>query len=457
MTEQSTDERALAAALGSYVTGVEADPNVYTAVHRWRRRRRRITGVVAAVVVLAAAAVPLAAYQLASRHRHEQPAGPPPVYVHSNGVRGSLGGNQQLLEDATRAVLAKEQHGSPWPDEIRPVYAERDAQHDVTVVLFTGTSPADPDTAFGIAVSRVGTGPWDLPDRADSISKRDPRAAAQAQQRLWGDPLWMPTIDINPLSMAYIAIVVPTDADAEIGTTTSISPGGIPQRRFEPLGLHAGTLLLDLTGRGSTRIVISKGREVLSTWDYRADSTGLYRVDGSLQPRPDQVAAAVAHARGHVDADSAVVQMSVGTIPAYVQEYHGLRMTFRIIWGGVVAHRQCVLIAMEFDSGALAPFLTCDHGNGTSTGDGPGLVPAGSFDRTTVAWGVQPGAGPYEIMAPPGAVRAEVEYADHTSVPVQLDNGFGVTEHPGRAVTVRVYDGGGHLMEQVGMDQNVHH
>jgi len=66
--------------------------------------------------------------------------------------------------------------------------------------------------------------------------------------------------------MAYIAIVVPTDADAEIGTTTSISPGGIPQRRFEPLGLHAGTLLLGPDRPRSTRIVISKGREVLSTW-----------------------------------------------------------------------------------------------------------------------------------------------------------------------------------------------
>jgi len=66
---------------------------------------------------------------------------------------------------------------------------------------------------------------------------------------------------------------------------------------------------------------------------------------------------------------------------------------------------------------------------------------------------VQPGAGPYEIMAPLARCGRRSSYADHTSVPVQLDNGFGVTEHPGRAVTVRVYDGGGHLMEQVGMDQ----
>jgi hypothetical protein len=361
-----------------------------------------------------------------------------------------------LLDEAHAAFMLKEKHGSPWPEQIVPVYAERDPQHDVTIVLFSGTAPND-DRAFGIWATRVGIGSWDVAENATVVSKRDPKAAARAHERIWGDPLWMQTVEVGQLSLEYLAIVVPVGSDAEIGGITDVAASGVTQFQYDPLELHAGTALLNLSGRSATKIMIINHRDIVSTWTYGVDSGGIYRVDGALTPRPDQIAAAAQHARGQVEADSDAVRDAV-RFAAYLQEYRGLHMTFRIIWGGVIDKQPCVLTAMEFDSGALAPLLTCHKADGGATTEWTGPVRAGSFDHTTVAWTsdlVTHAVAPCYVMAPPGAVRAEVEYADHLSVPVVLDNGFGAARHHGRAVTVRIYDGAGHLLEQARVDHNV--
>jgi hypothetical protein len=448
----SHPEEELAGALAAYVEEVRTDRDMYAAVLRWHRRRRRaqLGGSLAVAAAVVAVVAVIAAGQPLASDPKPAPATPPPTYVHPNGVRGSLGGDQQLLDQARSAVLSKKDHGDPWPDEITPLYAERTG--NATIVLFLGTSRANPKLGMGLTATQVGNQrTWTVVPNAGAQDRGDPMEDARFQQRYYGDPFWTPTQQIGDHD--YLAIVVPPRTRAEIADGLTIAADGTPVRTYVPLELHAGTAFLDLGGRGPLAIRYSDGGRVVSQWIYRASTAGIYTVDRTLRPTDAELAAAAAHARGHVD--QRALSLAGTAVAADVAMYDGLRMRFRVSWGGTILGEPCVIAGMQFDSGATYAILICAAARGGGTEATLGTVQAGAFDQVSMAWSDLGGKAPYRIMARPGVVRAEVVYADQV-VPVPLDNGFGLVTRPGKATVVRLYDAAGHRVEEVPIDRGVH-
>jgi hypothetical protein len=439
LTSQHADERDLRAALAPYVADAHTSTDLYAEVLRWHRRRLRIRrGLVAGVVAVAAVGGTVIATSLpyTPAPTTSQPA---PVYTHPNGVRGSLGGNQQLIDDAAkaaRAEFAKDRNSrGPSPDRITPVLAERSGQ--ATVVLFTGTSRAKPDWVSGVVAYRIGTQRWLIQFGGGVHKPTGVEMDTKALQKYYGDPVWVASVSSG--GDTYAAIIVPASMRATVSLAPEVAVDGSLHRRFRPLELHAGTALVRTTG--GTVIRISRGNAAMSAWT---------EFHPSFSPRltDEEVAAAASMARGHADL-GLVRRAPVGGV-RLVRELAGTAATFRVIWGGQIAGNPCVLTAVQFASGALLPDLVCKAARSSTS---RGTVPAGTFDRTALAWSSR-GHAPYYVMAPPGAVRAEFVYAGRT-VPVSLDNGFGRSTDPGKATAVRLYDAGGNLVEERAMDQGI--
>jgi hypothetical protein len=458
LTSQPAEDRVLADALAAYVLDVYADPNLYEKVRRWHRRRRqlRVTGSVAlASVVAAAVTIAVATGSLPQAAPRPAPAAstPTPVYTHPNGVRGSLGGDQQLIDSAGRAVLAESmgRKGSdPRPDSLRAFYAERTGK--VTVVMFTGTSKQDSNLTFHGLATRTGTGRW------EGTWSSGPRRSAgvdvgRAQQ--WdGEPFLM--LDTLVGSRTYLAIVVPPGVTAGLARGLDVAADGTPKKIFWPVELHAGTALLDVSTGPSVSGQLSQRGRVISHWTRsgQQDGGGAYLADDSVYPTAAQQHAAAAAARGTVDPKA--LTEAVASLGMDAQRFAGAHMRFRVVWGGRIDGESCVLVAMQFDSGALLPELTCLEAGGGTGSVLPGTVSAGAMDRTVLAWSV---TSQVQVMAPPGAVRAEIVYANHSTLPVPLDNGYGMgpQKRDGAvATTVRVYAAGGRLLDQRAVDEGVH-
>jgi hypothetical protein len=126
------------------------------------------------------------------------------------------------------------------------------------------------------------------------------------------------------------------------------------------------------------------------------------------------------------------------------QRLYGRRATLELPWGGAVGKDQCAMAALRYPSGALFAGFACakNHNVGAL-----GLLPAGSFERTLVAWRAS-SYGPYVVLGPRQGVRAEYTYAGGTTIQVPLTDGFGYATHTGKLTMVRVYDAGGRLLDQ---------
>jgi hypothetical protein len=448
-----TDEdRAVGAALASYVTDMHASPELYDSVRRWckRRRRARVVGSLTAVAAVAAT-VTVVVSNLPALAPITVAA--PPTYTHPNGVRGSLGGNQELLNDATRAVMAqiKKVRKLSTPDSIRPFYAER--TDNATAVLFTGTSKQHPGSSYGVQAIRVGTGAWTIGWSGRTASNPGQAAVDVEFAQRWSDnPLLM--VNLTYGNASYLAIVVPPELTAELSRGRDVAADGTVGQAFQPLALHAGTALLNVGSTAPVAIQLKDRGHVISHGVRGSTGGGGSIVaDDSVYPTTAQQTAAAALARGKADAGA--VKEAASSLGMDAQPYAGVPMRFRVLWGGTLRGMHCVLVAVQFDSGALFPDLGCVHAGGGSESEAPGMVPAGSFDRRVLSWA---GSNGVEIMAPPGAVRVEVEYADRTSQRAALDNGFAEvrpTRHA-KATVVRVYDAGGQLLDQRPVNDGVH-
>ena len=440
----------LARAFAPYVAEVRPSNDLYAEVLRWHRRRRRVrvagflsvltaAGVATAVAIAGAPA----AVQLPGKGPVATPT-PGVTYTHPNGVRGTLGGNQQLLDDATRAAFAEFRANSGSqvsdPDHITPVFAERSGQF--VVVLFTGTSRTMRDWIFDVKATKQGSGRWLIESGGGVHSAKPALADADIKyaQKSYGDPFWV--TNATYANSGYVAIVVPPTTRAEVAYGLEVSAEGTVGRQYRPLELHAGTALIQMNGSGSVRL--SAGNKVLATWTNQQTSA-------RTMPTTAEVAAAAKQARGHADATTAKAAAQMVYFDAH--RFGSAGMRFRVIWGGLLAGRQCVLAAYQYPSGALYPNWVCDEPDGLS-GSSDGTVAAGTFDHRMLAWTSFDHS--YLVMAPPGAVRAEFVYAGRAPVPVPLDNGLGHTEQAGTATAVRTFDAAGNLIEQRRIDDGFH-
>jgi hypothetical protein len=422
----------LAAELAPYLRGLAPRPDLYSILRR-KRRRRRILSAVAAASLIGVAAIPATHLPRSADRVITLPAGP--SYTHANGVRGSLGGNQALLDEALRfgrqQVRTEQVAAAARIDaaSLHPVFAERSGS--LTYVLLLGRMARSGQTAH-LELVRTGTQPWQRTD-GGVVPQNGDTFDTEAAQKLYGEPFWVHQID--RADAPRLVILVPADTTATISLGVTVNAAGVATRLpAQPLTLHAGTALIDATRwDGPVQITLTRGR--ITTFWHQYISYGLQYTDG-------QLTAAAAKARGH--GNGAVFAYAASVARMEGERLYGGRATLELPWGGLVGKDQCALAALRYPSGALYAEFACANNHG----GGPlGLLPAGSFERTLVAWRAN-FYGPYAVLAPRQAVRAEYTYAGGTTIQVPLTDGFGYATHTGKLTMVRVYDAGGRLLDQ---------
>jgi hypothetical protein len=442
----STDERALGTALARYAEDAGTTRDMYAGVLRWhrRRRRRRVAGTALGLAAALAAGTIVATTRTPEKLVAIPAAPPPNTYTHPNGVRGSLGGNVRLLNEASRAALAQMRVFKDHPDHLTPIFAERSG--DTVVVLFEGTSAVRPTAQYGVSAVQKGGGKWKA--AGSSLTIPADQAAGQratdieVAQKFYGpDPLWVDWLGGDGVA----AVIVPPDLRAEALRGAVVAADGSVRPNWVPLKLNAGTALVPIKTIGQIRF--RRAGRIISTTKV---TQGV--VSNPRLPSNQEIEAAAPHARGHVDVK--VAKDTAGISLYGLGSVGDPNWHYRVIWGGKTIGRTCVLFAAQYASGAMFPMLGCTEPGGIGSSTVGGTVPASAFDRIPIAW--QNGRSTPLIMAPPGAVRATILYANQHTEDVPLDNGFGHAKKNYIAKSVRLYDAGGTLISEFAINANVH-
>jgi len=364
-----------------------------------------------------------------------------------------------LLDAAGRLVRDDIDHprypreAATKPTEFRPVFAER--LGSITVVSFVGMKTTPPMWITSWDVIRVGNGPLTLMPGGgliyDPHNKAQLRTDTEWGQRTYGDPLWFHTVEAGGKTL--LVLVVPQDVRAEFSHGLVVQADGAITRPFRPLELHAGTLLLEVSAAGPSKLRLSQGGRLVSHWNRNSTTQGgSFQADDSVYPTEAQMREQAAAARGHADFET--VKQAAQLLGMDLQPFTGVPMRFRVLWGGTVGAQRCAMLAAQFDSGALLPSFICvdKRGVGSTT---IGTVPAGTFERTSLAWS-DGEHGRCAVLAVPGVVRAEFVYADSQTAPVALQDGYSVSPRAGKAVSVRLFDAAGNKVEERRVGEGVH-
>ena len=416
-----------------------------TAPHNRRRRRTQVIAAAVAAAVVATG-VPLALSQ--ARGGSAAPTATAPA---THPTRGSLAGDKALLAEAVRLLVAEpappEAAGAVVPSTVQVSYAEQTAGY--RVVLLYGT------TRDGTVVSLIAGG-----------------AAGAALTGVGGGSGRPENIDARLGQQHYYPqhlLTRFTIGNRSFGV--ALFPDG-----YRATIKHGGSIAADCTlatGRASTLPVPSFFAIDGSDAPYVAVSTpqGAKATALALEPAgnasalqtPQTESEIAAQVRSSIRGKKSVATELAGYADTFI---HGVGTAelpdhFIGVWAGDLptGRGYAALSGGVYPSGAvvLQGVASDQSGNGFS-GWLTGCFPKGGLDHRVVAARLRTAQtdipdSPIVIIAPAGAVTAEVSFGSGAPVPVPLIGGGGFLRHGGTAGQVRALDAAGHVVGTGRVDQ----
>jgi hypothetical protein len=360
---------------------------------------------------------------------------PPPVPAdqlpRQTGVRGSLGGDESLVD----AVLVAGWQGlqRKWMMDPRPTWDARTLR--VQFVERAG------EGVLALVAARDRTGQWRaaewvvgrgrslVPAGGHSRDTRDDRSARELGELYWGDdPLHVSSKRV--CGRIFGVVLAPPD------TTVRLAPGpriGADARPIYPprqsLSLVGGLAVFPAAAPVTTRVTLSRGGATLAsrvldlipggfdvlTLVSEAEIGRAVRAGGGA---PDRSLVKFLTLHAAVEVETTIADDST---------------ELRVPWGGPApGGRRVALIALTLPSGAA--YVAGVVGKGASySGFYDGLLPAGGLDGALLTWQ----HGDMLTVVAPAAVRAEVLSGNGTVLPVRLAGGGVAVTVPGEVEVVR--------------------
>lgn len=451
-----------------------------TVAARHRRHRRALVSAAAAAAVVVGAGIPtgltlarsdrpVPAVPVASPRPAWTPAGPAPsgdaclpkaaalpapvpVYQlpRQSGVRGSLGGNEAVVDRVLVAgwrVLGSRSPGTPAmdPRTARVVFVERAGPGVLALV-----TAFDRSRGYKGNTWVVGRDRWFVPTGGGAGVAQGPTADQHAREGGYladgPDPL---LITMEQVCGRWFGVVLASSDSTAVlfpashigADTRPVTPAG------RPLPLTAGISVFPTDPVGREKVTVSRDGRPVATRQLNSSSGGPIYVNALV---PDAVIARAAReGAGTPDeflAKSVARDAASELSRATADPIAGVR----VLWGGPMdERRRAVVIALMLPSGAAVIDSAVTYGPGKHPGyyGGPrGLVPAGHLDGV-LGWQMPDGL---VVVVAPAAARAEVVLFDNSVHPIPLtDGGGGYAAKPDWAKLIRAYRADGSLIGSV--------
>jgi hypothetical protein len=466
MTKPTDTERALRDLMRSRVRALAPPVEVYETVRRRHRQSRRRAVLAAGLTVVAiGVGIPVGLQTWSAAPPVQPPAtttatatastpmSEAPVPGVSNGVRGSLAGDSQLLTEAVG--LAESDFTDPRLGAageadpamvVRPLYAEQRDGAVVVLVVGEKRSRLGPWVAVGWYGRAPGASALQRLDLRGGVSTPNELDVRRGEQ--YAQPIWV----ARHLAIGgrdYGVVIAPPGSRAELLTHIVLTADCSLSGQSRPVPLVDGTAFVPISFGETTRIRVVDGSGA-----QRINLELMHRLDPrAALPTKGEIDTAIQGARGQVD-DRSLIE---NAFRAGLLWYANRRLSHSIVWAGVMpgTQRHIALLGERLEGGVtyLKAVTGLTGPLGAAVGsDIAGCLPTVEADRRVVAWRVGGRDDfPLLIIAPAGAVRADVVFAGGATVPVQLAEGAAFLPRAGKVSTIRAYDAAGNLLDQRGL------
>lgn len=443
-------EQVLREVFAERAAPIESATDFYAGTGAHNRRRRRTQMVAAAVAVaVVATGVPLALAQ--ARGRSAAPTATTPATA-THPARGSLAGDKALLDEAVRLLVGEPAPpgaaGAVVPSTVQVSYAEQTDGYRVVLLYGTTRDGTVVSLIAGGAAGAALTGVGGGSGKPQDIDARLGQQEYYPQHLLTRFTIGDRSFGVALFPDGYRATIkhgasVAADCTLATGPATAL-----PVPSF-----------FTIDGRDAPYVAVStpQGKQATA---QALEPTG----NASALPTPQSASEIAAQVRASIRGKKSVADELSGYTDTFIYGVGTGALPDRFIgvWAGDLptGRGYAALYGGVYASGAMAlqGEASDQSGNGFS-GWLTGCFPKGGLDHTVVAARLRTAQtdipdSPIVIIAPAGAVTAEVSFGSGAPVTVPLTDGGGFLRHGGTAGRVRAFDAAGHVVGTGRVDQH---